>query len=725
MSDANETALESTFSSLAYSALRDKAGSLLDYLIGFQMLRVEEEGKRAVGIFGFEIDGKVYYAPAFFLNGEIRGLDLLYSADSDLFVPLSEEWVNSIINKKEIHVGDTDVRSRDERGVRIPSYIRLKTIPSSHGAINTKIASEKMQELRPYEGDDLPKMLAQSGLAVPFMKAAMADPRLREAVETFYNLDDFAITKTAAEAKKKEKPITIIKSVTDQGVDELTDAQKDQIVSGGVAAVDKRPELAKSIVYSTETRDHLTNPTSGGLYDVLWGDGSVSAAIVTSDSDNMSHVFVLRLDDGKHCVIDPAKVFVVVEYNKSEFANKLKEIGKPADEVKVGDVAVFVSDDGVSTSAYCIEEVSKGIDGAVVARPRDVYYMEARDSTYSSSPMGYGQGPRNRRWGRVDPNQRVRQIIVAPFGGTTVKFTQDRLLINSKHHKIITVNKAKFESKSPVCTYEEYTDKDCVLHCGDFGNYNTVRAQLAKIASPVETWSTDYTITIRDEYGTQSMAKKAAYEYLMVKQGMSFEDADMVIKDVKFDVQTYMVKKSADFLQFPQDGQDESFGNEMSQYHNGQIPIGLFNPRTPEDNREFYTYQSPFGGGGHEGNGVSPLAGVQEAAKSGQKEIFDASVMASLLKSHAPTDMVDRYLPTVISGMDRLGRILFLLMWHYKDFEERYGDNDLTELVDNLKSSFDDLGELIIFLKKRSMAGDPDHYGVGTGSSGIETGEGS
>ena len=207
---------------------------------------------------------------------------------------------------------------------------------------------------------------------------------------------------------------------------------------------------------------------------------------------------------------------------------------------------------------------------------------------------------------------------------------------------------------------------------------------------------------------------------------LSFEDADMLIKDVRRDVQTYYVKHAADFLSFPDDHQDESFGNEMSQYHNSQIPIQQYNPRTPEDNREFYTYQSPFGGGGHEGNGVqpSPMAGVEEAAKSGQKEVFDASVMASLLKSHAPTDMVDRFLPTVISGMDRLGRILFLLMWHYKEFEERYGDNDMTELLDNMKSSFEDLGELIVFLKKRSMAGDPDHYGVGTGETAIETGGG-
>jgi hypothetical protein len=137
-------------------------------------------------------------------------------------------------------------------------------------------------------------------------------------------------------------------------------------------------------------------------------------------------------------------------------------------------------------------------------------------------------------------------------------------------------------------------------------------------------------------------------------------------------------------------------------------------------------YNSPFAGGGHEGNGISgtssttALDSVQRAAQTGQKEVFDASVLGSLLKSHSPTELVDRFLPTIITGMDRLGRILFLVFWHYDEFEERYGENDTAEMIDNLKASFNDVGEIVSFLKKRSLAGDPDHYGIGTGESNIE-----
>jgi hypothetical protein len=56
---------------------------------------------------------------------------------------------------------------------------------------------------------------------------------------------------------------------------------------------------------------------------------------------------------------------------------------------------------------------------------------------------------------------------------------------------------------------------------------------------------------------------------------------------------------------------------------------------------------------------------------------------------------------------------LFVLNWHYEDFEERYGKDDLMEFQDNLKSTFESLGQLVVFMKRRTLAGDPSHYGLG------------
>jgi len=727
MPATNETMLEKTFSDLAYTTLRDRASALVDYLIGFQMLKQEEEGKRAVGIFGFEIDEKVYYAPVFFLSGEIRGLDSLYAVDSDLFVPLIESWINSIINKRQLEVGETDTRSQNERGVRVPSYIRLKTLPSSHGAINIKLGSAKMFEQREYDGViDLPEALRQAGAVSMFKEAVLKFPKLREAVEQYYDMLDFTHPQPQQKQAAETRPVTIITSATDEKVSDLSDDQRKSIMEGGAAVIDKRPEVEKSVLYATEARRALENPTEGGLYDVLWGDGTVEPALVLWLTDQLPTCFVLRISDGMHCSISPHEVFTLRQYSKSEYAKKLDEIGKTPSEVRPGDVAVFASYSGVCSAGFCIRQKDSGINDTVVLSPNDKYWSGVRQAMFSSAPVGYGQAPDRVRWNRPDPNDRVTSIIVGGYGSKEPIYTENKLVVNDKGFRAIIVNHASFKSEKNWVD-EGYADKtpDIILSEGDFGTYDTVIRQLQKSAQCLVTWKTDNQINVRDQRGTHVLNKTAALKHLMVNHGLGESDARLVVDGTRGDQQEYYVKYASSFEgfpMFPPDDIDQTYGNEMTSMFPGQIPVSVRMPQTPADNREFYMYNSPFAGGGHEGNGVgqSPLNSVVQAAQTGQKDVFDASVMGSLLKSHAPTELVDRFLPTIITGMDRLGRILFLLMWHYKDFEERYGENDLSELIDNLKSTFNDIGEVVMFLKKRSLAGDPDSYGIGTGANTIE-----
>lgn len=734
MPETNETVLEQTFADLAYTSLRDKASALLDYLIGFQMLENEEDGKRAVGIFGFEIDGKVYYAPVFFLGGEVRGLESLYSEDSDLFMPLSESWINSIINKRQVEVGDTDTRDRSQRGVHVPSYVRLKTLPSSHGAVNLKLGAAKMSVPREYDGViDLPEALKTAGAVKMFKEALFQHPRLREAYEQFYNILDLTEGEKQTKVAQEEKPVVLVNSVTAEGVSDLTDAQREQIMAGGVAVVDKRPEVAKSIVYSTQSRRALENPTDGGLYDVLWGDGTVSPAFVLDTARQMPSVFVLRLEDGKHCTIDPLKVFVLRQYPAAEYADQLEKIGKKPTEVKAGDVAFFASFSGETTDGFCIRDKQQGLGEIVALTPQDRYYSDATGGCFSSAPVGYGESPRRRPWGRVNPNDRVTRILVGGYGSKEPIYTENKVVVNDKGFRAIVVNRAKFETKDHYVE-EKYEDKkpDILLSEGDFGDDNTVCRALEKTSQSVKFWKTGNQINIQDQHGTHTFNKTAALKHMLIGHGMGEQDARLIVDGARSDADVVQVKYAEGFEglpPFPTDEIDTTYGNELNALFPGQIPINLRIPKTPEDNREFYMYQSPFGGGGHEGNGVggsggipepSPLDQAQQAAQTGQKEVFDASIMGSLLKSHAPTELVDRFLPTIITGMDRLGRIMFLVMWHFDEFEQRYGENDIAEMIDNLKSSFEGIGDLIMFLKKRSLSGDPDSYGVGVGETEIE-----
>ena len=96
-----------------------------------------------------------------------------------------------------------------------------------------------------------------------------------------------------------------------------------------------------------------------------------------------------------------------------------------------------------------------------------------------------------------------------------------------------------------------------------------------------------------------------------------------------------------------------------------------------------------------------------EAAATGQREIFDTSILSGLLKTTRDDQLTDRYLGDLMKGMDRVGRILFQLYWHRESFEERYGKTHIPELEDMLRNSFEDLGDLVLDLKQKTIEADP------------------
>ena len=98
---------ERTFADLAYAFLKDRAPKLLDYLVGFQVIDKNDDATKAAGIFGFKMSKQWYYAPVFFINGELKGYELLYIKAQDSFVPLQENWVNYLINRKPIVLGES------------------------------------------------------------------------------------------------------------------------------------------------------------------------------------------------------------------------------------------------------------------------------------------------------------------------------------------------------------------------------------------------------------------------------------------------------------------------------------------------------------------------------------------------------------------------------------------------------------------------------------------
>ena len=124
---ANQKQYEDDFGSLAYQFVQDRAPALMPYMLGFEVVDRNEDGSKAVGIFGYKVDDDFYYIPAFFLNNQVRGVDLILNKKTNQFVPLVEEWIDYIINRHSVRIGGPgdnrvreSMRSPDLEFVRRP-----------------------------------------------------------------------------------------------------------------------------------------------------------------------------------------------------------------------------------------------------------------------------------------------------------------------------------------------------------------------------------------------------------------------------------------------------------------------------------------------------------------------------------------------------------------------------------------------------------------------------
>ena len=216
---------ERTFADLAFVRLKDKAPTLLDHLVGFQLVDKNDEETHAVGVFGFKIGEDWVYAPVFFINGELKGYELLYLKSQDAFVPLTEEWVNYILNRKPSILGEGEPRKVTQMGIRPPDFdvfSRPPYIGSKYASARKPLRERMRKWAHPFldvfavspedviyssvkKSFSLPIALRRLGTkaAACLFRTMSENPRFAEAVFRFYKEADLATFDKAAAAYTK------------------------------------------------------------------------------------------------------------------------------------------------------------------------------------------------------------------------------------------------------------------------------------------------------------------------------------------------------------------------------------------------------------------------------------------------------------------------------------------------------------------------------------------
>lgn len=764
-----ESQFEQALAALAYAYFKDKAPRLLDYLIGFQLVDRNDDNTKAVGVFGFKLGSQWIYAPVFFLNGDLKGHELLYVKSQDQFVPLKEDWVNYLLNRKPHVLGEGTPYTMQQLGVMRP---QLNTLNQSPASKQGSAPFEMPAQLADWCRDVLPllgaaetapsKLLAKFAglderldlrdflsqdlrLVTTAVQLSRDYPLLKQAFDKFYGPDLFRDclvalrTKVAAQtsllttpppAPARTLPTNLFGEVApralalsklaitlkvdpDQPITynlpEMDEEERIKLHNDGVLIKDKRDPHETSMAYNTQIEMQLVNPTDTGIYELLTREGTFERCLVitspSSGTGTMEFCTVLRLDGEKAWLNAYRSQLWVRDVESLDDYRKWQEEHENGDKTLTnGATYLAVSPTGQGTVPFT---VNKKLDDGCY----DVCYKD-----YASGPRPLTAAPRRYNangsmgadiGGYDDGRDR---LYVNKNEGSKLKSMRGALYLPAKSTILKLKAPPKWRAKLDAAESKEAPEPTPILP----GNLADLTLQIMQKTSRLKLYSTRTDYSINND---PPRSKLACLVALVRDHGFTEKSARIMLADAdRRTAVTYRVKYADPYLtnqgEYAPPYPQPEYG--FDQYPNGdgvqtiepqsehtQVP-GLEAANTDMSQYDPWQHMTP---------DSQTLQSAQQAGQQGQKEVFDTTMIGGMLKSTNQDSLVDRYLGDLLKALDRLGRVLFMFYWHNDEFSDRYGKQDMPELEDSLRNTFESLGDVTLFLKNKTV--DPYSANIG------------
>lgn len=370
--DMQEEQLEQDFSKLAYMFVADKAAQLMRYVLGFEVVEQEPDGSKAVGVYGFKVGEDYYYIPAFFITNQVRGVDMIFSKKTNMFFPLTEEWVDNIIQRDAIELGDSADAKSTRPDFENPNFdfVRRPSIGAAYGSKAAEAAdAEGYDEFE--EGKSLFKA-AWDAMCATTIEKLRSDKGLQEAVAGFVGAAN------GKELSKKAESGDLVRWLSEQGgpaaVSSLFDALCTNVKFAN-AALTVYPDVESLHVYQFK-------PTALGCKKAEEPKLRIVEDVEGSTSDTDRQRLLVNgfyIDDKR----DPQDLSRTYEYDHAATFGTVDGVGKY-------DV---LTADGTTQKAWVLESIKTQEDGRrrfVVTDPEGTLKMRGT----AESDKIYAKGQR-------------------------------------------------------------------------------------------------------------------------------------------------------------------------------------------------------------------------------------------------------------------------------------------------------------------------------------------
>lgn len=699
--EAPRDAIAEAFAAQAYTAIENRAGMLMTdpYLLGFEIIERNEANNRLVGAFAFRAGDELLLAPVFFLNGTIKGQYLLYRKTKDRFCPNNKLQIKAILATAESPDQGNGVARGATRGAML--------------AFDTRALAAPQHKMASAEDSELIKDLWKSACAAaardvqtrPLFKQFLADhPEFKEkAASLIEKDDDFATAVVVSgalnhevhvkEATAEKLPlISLVQSLPNEH-DKLASVQ-DSLFKRGYAIEDNRsPENLLEAIQQGSTKQTLRTSPHFGIDFALDPHGNPVKVLVApvAGCGGDRYLVVLEGDQkGRYSSISTGR-YSTQETYRSSYVFTDDKIGDGLGDL----VGEAMEDVGTGTP-------TKG--------KKYLIYLKT---------IGKFFGGRRVEVESVETEGDIKRIGLRYDGFVTLR---DDLEETTPDQAAYDYKRGSVFGKDAIWIQVDNKNEDPILLKGrelmDFAIRKHSRASMVvgKRASDLYARANGVTKT----YDTPAqLAFKLASLGLGSEDAYDIADKAAAGEKVEFAIVPQLTKlahawyeREPDYQNdFVSTGVDSDFGipiDDMSgipqlyplrrerqtqrpaHYLDAAVPLGSAAPMDHIPDEVLMQLTDP----------AAELS--QMAATSGMDHLIDHGALGSLVKTFDAIGLVNTYLDDLEKGIDRLGRIVFLMLWKPADFAEKFGENDMPNLENTLVAAFEKHGDLVLELRQQS-----------------------
>jgi hypothetical protein len=658
---------EQNLDRLEFALRKDKAPSLYDHNVGFQLLEDNENEDKAVGIRAFKLeDGPWLYAPIFFINGEAKGDELLYVVEKDMMIPFDEKWVDYMLSKESLSLGVPGKGS----GESTPDLGEILSVPKTE-AEGFSVGSVKGACVRILEAEDqnpeidLSSIIKEAGFSAREGLASLmlSSQKVGEAIlERVPNLHGILFSKEARTEVDKDQGEAIAQPICKDepkvkviiGPGRTDDPKsKETIMTQGYDVIDRRTqdELATPLNMAAL---NLTTLGTTGFYGIMTQDGPAEALVISTPRKQTNEWGPMPTEGRERVDI----VFWDKKTLVDRYTTRDEEIAA-------------VNDSNISSKAYWEEK------------------YEELPSTESISPDVPGEkivfiGPGH---GEVYGPVGIWEVIGLPNGQTQLKGSGKTILVTRSAGKLV-------DTKDKILI--PGTWKVIKTQPGDLA-LPTITEMMSTVGKAVNVKAASYGWNISGHAGSyRPRTLPQAVEALMVNYDLRQSDAESIVKqasEADGGWISHLIKEAQPPMMDP-----SMMGMGMAMPGGGMGGMGAPPGMPPVD---------PAMGGMMAAPPPSAPAATMaadlanQAVQSGQGDVLDASALSAMLSLSDENQFIKKYLGDLLTAVDRLGKILFILYWNYRDFTEAYGESDIQQLEDHLVNAFKQLGTIVLDLKDK------------------------